>query len=331
MFYNKQMNRSGVDPDSPIPLYHQIAELMRTRIADGELAAGDALEPLREAARIWGVNLHTVRHAYTALAREGLVESRGSGGTRVTGVPSSRNKDRVVDTPAFLERVLREAREVHGLSAAQLSGMIARHGETVVNRQPEVYVVECSAGQCLAHADEIEARYDVDAREWSLERNQEPPPGCIIATYFHYNDIRRLWPHRLREVRFVTIIPSRRVLDRLPAGAKRVLVCDRDQVTADTVAADLSVLLVPEGYGVEPLVSRDLVSEVLRLGADSVILAAPRIWSELDESTRALDRVIAADFVIDADELTCLARELGWREINPRIRSETPEIARSFR
>jgi len=328
MFYNVGMSWPTVDPNSPIPLYHQIAESIRARIADGELAAGDALEPLREAARIWGVNLHTVRHAYTALARDGLVESRGAGGTRVTGEPDSRGEASAPDTPAFLDRILGEAREVYGLNAHQLSTEIARHGEAAVPRRPEVYVVECSAGQCLAHADEIEARYDVDAREWSLERNQEPPPGCIIATYFHYNDIRRLWPHRLREVRFVTIVPDRAILDRLPAGAERILVCDRDQATAETVAADLSVLLLPEGYDVEPLVSSDPISEATRTGADSVVLAAPRIWFGLNESARSHDRVMAADYVIDADELTALARELGWREGTTGKRAGTHKTTR---
>jgi DNA-binding transcriptional regulator YhcF (GntR family) len=322
------MIQPTVDPNSPIPLYHQIAESIRARIADGELAAGDALEPLREAARIWGVNLHTVRHAYTALAREGLVKSRGAAGTRVTSGPDSRGEARAPDTPAFLDRILREAREDHGLNAHQLSTEIARYGEAAVPRRPEVYVVECSVGQCLAHVDEIEARYDVDAREWSLERNQEPPPGCIIATYFHYNDIRRLWPHRLREVRFVTIVPDRGILDRLPAGAERILVCDRDQATAETVAADLSVLLLPDGYDVEPLVSSDPVSEAIRTGDDSVVLAAPRIWFGLGESTRSHDRVMAADYVIDADELTALARELGWREVTTRKRAGTHKTTR---
>ena len=58
------------DPQSPVPLYHQIAEALRARMERGELRAGDALEPMRQAAERFGVNLHTVRHAYTALARD---------------------------------------------------------------------------------------------------------------------------------------------------------------------------------------------------------------------------------------------------------------------
>ena len=63
-----------VDPESPVPLYHQIAEGLRAAIEAGALAPGDALDPMRQAAETWGVNIHTVRHAYAALAREGLIE-----------------------------------------------------------------------------------------------------------------------------------------------------------------------------------------------------------------------------------------------------------------
>jgi regulatory GntR family protein len=75
----------SLDPASPVPLYHQLAEALRYRIATGALAPGTALPPLRAAARQWGVNLHTVRHAYAALASLGLVRTRAPHGTLVLG------------------------------------------------------------------------------------------------------------------------------------------------------------------------------------------------------------------------------------------------------
>jgi DNA-binding transcriptional regulator YhcF (GntR family) len=321
MFYNIQMRLQSIDPESPIPLYHQIAEAIRARIETGELSAGDALEPLREAGQTWGVNLHTVRHAYTALARQGLVESRGPRGTRVTARTSQRGSAPASSTPDFIERVVQEARATHGLDATQLAREVAARAGTPADRLDVIYLVECNVGQCEAHAREIKARFDVDAREWSLERDQEPPPGRIIATYFHYNDIRRLWPHRLREVRFVTIAPDRRILGRLPAGVNRVLVCERDEATAETVAADLSVLLGPEGYRVEPVVSTDPVALVAENGPDVVALCAPRVWSALTESARSNERVMAADYVIDPADLGEVAHELRWPELSAKGRA----------
>ena len=65
----------SIDPDSPVPLYYQIAESIRTAIESGSLRPGDALTPLGEAAESWGVNVHTVRHPYTSLARDGLLKA----------------------------------------------------------------------------------------------------------------------------------------------------------------------------------------------------------------------------------------------------------------
>jgi len=321
MFYNIRTMPREINPDSPIPLYHQIAEAIRARIETGELLAGAALEPLREAAQTWGVNLHTVRHAYTALARQGLVESHGPRGTRVAAGIGQGGAASRPNAAGLIDRVIREAQELHGLNARQLSREIALHAEASASHPDVVYVVECNGSQCKAHAREIEARFDVDAREWSLERDEEPPPGRIVATYFHYNDIRRLWPHRLREVQFVTIHPDPRILDRLPAGVNRVLVCERDSTTAETVAADLSLLLHPAGYRVEAVVSADPVALLAREGRDAAVLAAPRVWSTLDETARSHSRVMAADYVIDGADLERVGRELRWYKLAATART----------
>jgi molybdate-binding protein/DNA-binding transcriptional regulator YhcF (GntR family) len=70
-------------PERDLPLYQQIAESLRRRIAAGELAAGERLPPVREAARAWGCTPGTIARAYGRLAAEGLVQGRAGGGTRV--------------------------------------------------------------------------------------------------------------------------------------------------------------------------------------------------------------------------------------------------------
>ena len=84
--------QSTLDPRSPIPLYHQLAETIRYRIATGEVKSGTVLPPLRQAAGIWGVNLHTVRRAYAELARMGVVATRVPAGTRVLSAAEGRGK-----------------------------------------------------------------------------------------------------------------------------------------------------------------------------------------------------------------------------------------------
>jgi DNA-binding transcriptional regulator YhcF (GntR family) len=308
------------DPASPVPIYHQIAEHIRARIAAGELSPGTALEPLREAARRFGVNLHTVRHAYTALAREGLVETRGALGTRVLGrgvtARSRRARDaRRESLQAFLARTLQEARTHHGLDGQELSTALARQAEDSESA-PDVCVVECSAWQCECHARELERRFAVVAREWSLERDAEPPARTVVSTYFHYNDVRRRWPRRLADVRFLTIRPGPELAKRLAQGSSRaeprLLILERDAETAANVAADVSLLLEPGRFRLETVVAEDPAAFLAGVPDGALVLCAPRVWGGLANKLRAHPRVVEVRYRFDAHELEALGASLGW-------------------
>ena len=315
------MARTRIDPDSPIPLYHQIAELIRARILTGELAPGDALHPLRSAAERWGVHLHTVRHAYAALAREGFVEiSRGTGGTRVAeraGSPlrltsPARERAKSAELSRFLGRVAREAESQFGIDRRGLADALQNADEAAGARRPKVYVLECSEHQCAAHAREIADRYDVDARPWPLDRG-EPPAAPIVATYFHYNDIRRLWPRRLDAVHFLTIRPSVGMRSRLRGRSGTILVCDFDPETAEAVIGDLHALLGSTRLKLAPCVERD-PGAALASRRTRPVLFAPRAWARLDAKSRRDPRAIEIIYSFDAAELEAVASESGWRD-----------------
>jgi putative molybdopterin biosynthesis protein len=63
--------------------YQQIADLLRARVARGELRPGDRVTSVRELAGQLGVNVNTVARAYAGLAREGVLVTHAGGGTRV--------------------------------------------------------------------------------------------------------------------------------------------------------------------------------------------------------------------------------------------------------
>lgn len=313
------MNRQ-IDPSSPVPLYHQIAVSIRARIEAGELGPGDALAPLREAAKQWGVHLHTVRHAYAALARNGLVETTGTRGTRVASCsPQAR-----VDTPprqeseaTYISRMVRKAAAEYGLSSSELASAIQQHADVGPDR-PIVYVVECSDWQACCHARELIGQWDVDARPWSLELPDEPPPGQMVGTYFHVNDIRRRWPHRLREMRFLTIGVDERLAHELPnpeVPGKRITIrlCERDEPTAEIVCADLSVVLDRGKYHLEPYITTRPNEALQDPGESTIVMFTPRVWSELDESARTNPRAVEARYIFSRDDLSTLGNELGWR------------------
>lgn len=333
--------------DSPVPLYHQLAEALRYRIATGALAAGTTLPPLRQAAAQWGVNLHTVRRAYEALTTSGLAETRVPSGTRVLGRPpaaaaaaaaAARGKPaagvrrgqarsrRGAAAPSldelarFIARVVGEASAVHGLTPAALAQLVL--GEAAAPpADGAVSVVECSESQARDLSRQLEARWRVRAEPWSLGRRGLPPAGPIVASYFHYNDVRRRWPQRLADVRFAAILPDPRLLDRLAAapgprgrGPRRVVVCEREATMADNIAADLAMLLPAERYAVSTRVVRPSSPAVVRRHAGELLLFAPRLWGELDEAQRAQPGALEVRYVFDPVDLQQLGAAFGWSE-----------------
>lgn len=72
-----------VDKSSPVPLYYQLAELLREQIATGELKPGDQLPSDRELAEQAGISRMTARQAVLYLARQGALVVKPGVGTFV--------------------------------------------------------------------------------------------------------------------------------------------------------------------------------------------------------------------------------------------------------
>lgn len=87
-----------VDPDSPIPLYHQIEQDLRQLILNGEIPAEVFLPAEKELGQAYGVGRHTMRMALSRLATDDLISRRAGRGTYV--------KSRVARTQFFLDRGL---------------------------------------------------------------------------------------------------------------------------------------------------------------------------------------------------------------------------------
>lgn len=69
---------------SPVPLHHQIATYLLSRLRTGELQAEERLPPEEALARQFGVSRSTIRQALGSLASEGLVVRRRGVGTFLT-------------------------------------------------------------------------------------------------------------------------------------------------------------------------------------------------------------------------------------------------------
>lgn len=78
---------TAVDPDSPVPLYHQIEEDLRRLITDGDIPPDAVLPPEIVLSEAYNVGRHTMRMALSRLVTDGLITRRAGRGTIVLRQP----------------------------------------------------------------------------------------------------------------------------------------------------------------------------------------------------------------------------------------------------
>ncbi|WP_431049086.1 GntR family transcriptional regulator [Roseateles sp. L2-2] len=66
----------SINPGSAEPIYRQLVEQLRRRVASGQLVAGQEIPSVRELAQALAVNPMTVSKAFGLMEAEGLVERR---------------------------------------------------------------------------------------------------------------------------------------------------------------------------------------------------------------------------------------------------------------
>lgn len=188
--------------NSPLPLYAQLADLLRQRIVRGVWAKGQKLPSLEELVREFKVARVTVRQAVNLLADEGLLSPQAGRGTFVTAVP-------VQDRWLKLETSLRALADVYS------------------NDKPKLTLIEeTSAKPPLLPADgKPAARYHFMRRVHTTGEESY----CVISIYLD-DRVFRMAPARFRRE---TVIP---VLLDLP---KVKIARARQSVTIST--ADVEV------------------------------------------------------------------------------------------
>ena len=87
---NTDPNRVRVDLNSTRPRFRQIQDHILARIAEGKLAPGDQLPPLRQWASETGVATETMSKAVRELVAKGVLDARPKWGTRVAARGTSR-------------------------------------------------------------------------------------------------------------------------------------------------------------------------------------------------------------------------------------------------
>ena len=70
--------------NASLPIYLQIMDIVKHRIASGQWAAGDKIPSVRDLALEFGVNPNTVQRALAELERQGLLYSERTSGRFIT-------------------------------------------------------------------------------------------------------------------------------------------------------------------------------------------------------------------------------------------------------
>lgn len=74
------VTKGSLDPTSPLPLYYQLKELLRDRIASGSWRPGDLIPSEHQLQRDYSVSRNTVQKALDELVQEGfLTRAQGKG------------------------------------------------------------------------------------------------------------------------------------------------------------------------------------------------------------------------------------------------------------
>lgn len=164
--------------DNGVVRYMQLAELLRQRIARGELVVGDRLPSLEELTKEFGVSRITVRQAMELLSREGLVLPQRGRGTYVTGRPVRTQWLKVQTSLADLARSYHDTR-------------------------PEIVNIDESMARAPLVADD-----GIPAERYVFMRrihSRDDQPYCIINIYLDERIFRR-HPERFRTETVITIL-----------------------------------------------------------------------------------------------------------------------------
>jgi GntR family transcriptional regulator len=114
-----------LDFRSGLPIYLQIAEHIRQKVAAGELKAGDQLPTVRQMALDLRVNFNTVARAYRLLDESGLISTQQGRGTYIWEEAAEQTKNRLREEilSTLVERFINDARR-QGYSLEEVQAVL---------------------------------------------------------------------------------------------------------------------------------------------------------------------------------------------------------------
>lgn len=225
--------RYNINPESGIPIYRQLADIISAEIKSGAMPSGTKLPTVRDLAEEAGVAPGTVKRAYEELRRDGVVEMTQGRGTFAKYAPESgkSRKDRAMDA---IDKMLDTLRELD-LSPSEVQIFVelrlreyARRGD-----RARVALVECTPeilGQIAESLREIDG---AEVRPLLLEDVLRYPyklgddADIIITTQTHAAELEKALPEEKKLMRAALALrpESVREIAALPPEASVGIAC----------------------------------------------------------------------------------------------------------
>ena len=116
------------------PMYLQIMEQIKQRIAVGDWAEGQAIPSIRQLAVDLQVSVITVKRAYLELEREGIIVTQHGKGSRVASTPGIGARLREQELSQHLEQAMRIAAQL-GISPDEVEERLREAGDRLSEKE----------------------------------------------------------------------------------------------------------------------------------------------------------------------------------------------------
>jgi GntR family transcriptional regulator len=116
------------------PMYLQIMEQIKQRIAVGDWAEGQAIPSIRQLGADLQVSVITVKRAYLELEREGVIVTQQGKGSRVASTNGLGAKLREEELKQYLEQASRLAAQM-GLQPRELEERLREAGDRLSEKE----------------------------------------------------------------------------------------------------------------------------------------------------------------------------------------------------
>ena len=118
------------------PMYLQIVEQIKQRIALGDWAQGQPIPSIRQLAVDLQVSVITVKRAYYELEREGVIVTQHGRGSQVASTPGLGARLRDQELQQHLEQAARIAAQL-GMAPEQLEDRLREVGDRLADKEKE--------------------------------------------------------------------------------------------------------------------------------------------------------------------------------------------------